>query len=103
MMDVVAGSLIAEIFGIRPKMYSFEMLLTNPDGVTERFDKHFVKGISGGGTAIPYPSGSRSTPQPKRELNAQSPNRVPATPAQRHRAIIFPSSHVTDQICTRPD
>ena len=45
MKDEVAGCPIAEFVGLRPKMYSFEAVRTNPDGATERFDKHRVKGI----------------------------------------------------------
>ena len=40
MKDEVAGNPIAEFVGLRPKMYSFEAVKTNPDGTTERFDKH---------------------------------------------------------------
>ena len=45
MKDEVAGNPIAEFVGLRPKMYSFETVKVNPDGTTERYDKHRAKGI----------------------------------------------------------
>ena len=45
MKDEVACNPIAEFVGLRPKMYSFESLKINPDGTTERYDKHRAKGI----------------------------------------------------------
>ena len=45
MTDQVAGNPIAELVGLRPKMYSFEAVKTNPDGTTEPYNKHRAKGI----------------------------------------------------------
>ena len=45
MKDEVAGNPIAEFVGLRPKMYSFEAVMINPDGTPQRYDKHREKEI----------------------------------------------------------
>ena len=45
MKDEVAGNPIAEFVRLRPKMYLYEAVKVNPDGTTERYDKHRAKGI----------------------------------------------------------
>ena len=38
--DEVAGCPIAEVVELGSKMYSFEAVRNNPDGTSDRFDKH---------------------------------------------------------------
>ena len=48
MKDELAGNPIAEFVGLRPKTYSFEAMKINPDGTSERYDKHRAKDIQRG-------------------------------------------------------
>ena len=41
----VGANPIDELVGLRPKMYSFEAVKVNPDGTTQRYEKHRAKGI----------------------------------------------------------
>ena len=43
--DEASGNPISEFVGLRPKMYSFEMVCKKPDGTLETVGKHRAKGI----------------------------------------------------------
>ena len=51
MKDEASGNPISEFVGLRPKMYSFEMVCKKPDGTLETVGKHRAKGIQRSGVA----------------------------------------------------